>query len=89
MKTWKATEAKRHFAEILQESSLSPQLVLLRGAPVGVLVSYESFLKTQSHIGEKSMQAWLQDLASIQTEEGDPLLPQKQDRADPFGEGWE
>jgi prevent-host-death family protein len=44
MKTWNATDAKRHFSEVIAGAETAPQVVLLRGRPVGVVVSYERFV---------------------------------------------
>lgn len=33
MNTWKASDAKRHFAEVMHSAASSPQVVLLRGKP--------------------------------------------------------
>jgi prevent-host-death family protein len=89
MNTWTAAEAKRRFAKVLQASASAPQILLLRGKPTGVVVSYESFIKNQREIEGKSLVKWLSDLSEIHEVEEDMELPPRRDRADPFGDKWE
>jgi prevent-host-death family protein len=88
MKTWSAAEAKRRFSELIHEAAIDPQVLLLRGKPVGVVVSYESFALTQAVVGEKSLSMWLEELTPLNETEGDVESPSRTDRADQFGEGW-
>ena len=89
MHTWNSADAKRRFSEVLHGTATEPQLLLLRGKPVGVVVSYESFTKNQEAAGEKSLSQWLADLSALHDVEGDMETPPRHDRVDPFGENWE
>jgi len=89
MNTWTAADAKRRFAKVLQESAKAPQILLLRGKPTGVVVSYDSFIKNQQLAEAKSLSQWLRDLSVLHEAEDDIELPPRQDRADPFGKNWE
>ncbi len=90
MPNWTSANAKRHFAQVLIQATQEPQVILLRGKPVADMVSYETFSKNRTALGEKSMASWLADLAQIsETEDGDPETPSRHDRRDPFGEDWE
>ena len=88
MNTWKASDAKRHFAEVIQEAASAPQLVLLRGEPVSVVVSYDSYSESQHIVGKKSIAQWLDDLPRLCENEGEMELPLRRDRADQFGDDW-
>lgn len=88
MNAWKASDAKRHFAEVIQGAASAPQLVLLRGEPVGVVVSYDAFTESQHIVGKKSIEQWLEDLPRLNEIEGEMALPLRQDRADQFGADW-
>ena len=85
MTTWKAADAKRHFSQLLEGAARSPQLVLLRGRPVGVVVGYEEFILTKKGQGEKDLSSWIDDLKALHAEEGDMELKDRGDRPDPFG----
>ncbi len=85
MKKWNASEAKRRFATILKDASTEPQLVELRGKPVGVVVSYESYARNQKAFSQKSLARWLEELQPIQELEGDMEPPPRRDRPDTVG----
>ncbi len=89
METWNAADAKRQFAKVLQGSRTTPQILLLRGKPFSVVISYDSFAKNRETTGEKSLSQWLLDLSALHEKEVDMETPRRLDRADPFGEGWE
>jgi len=86
MNTWKASDAKRHFAEVMNNAATSPQLVLLRGEPVSVVVSYDTYTENQKIVGKKSIAQWIEDLPGL--DEGDIEIPARQNRADQFGTDW-
>ena len=88
MNTWKAADAKRHFSQVLEGLATAPQILLLRGKPVGVVVAYEDFLTSQRLVGEKGLSSWLDDLKALHEEEGDMELPPRVDRPDTSGEAW-
>ncbi len=88
METWKATDAKRHFADVMQRAELSPQLVLLRGEPQSVVISYETFTENQQIVGKKSLAQWLAEIQLLHEDEGDIESPARQNRADQFGTDW-
>jgi prevent-host-death family protein len=89
MITWTAADAKRRFAKVLKDSAIEPQILLLRGKPTGVVVSYESYMKNQKANGEKSLAQWLRDLSDLHETEGDLDIPPRLDRAEQFGKDWE
>ena len=90
MNTWTAADAKRRFAKVLHDSANAPQILLLRGKPTGVVVSYESFIRSKKIEEGKSLSQWLLALSELHaTENGDMELPPRLDRPDPFGENWE
>ena len=65
MRTWQATKAKQHFSQIIDGAEEEPQLVVRRGKPVGVVISYREFLKSGSLSEKKSLTNWLSDLKTI------------------------
>ncbi len=50
MKTWPATKAKQHFSQMIDGAEVEPQLVIRRGEPSGVVISYNEY---QSKITSK------------------------------------
>ncbi len=89
MKTWSAADAKRRFARILKDSATEPQVVELRGKPVGVFVSYDTFTKNQRAFSQKSLGRWLEELGPLHALEGDLELPPRRDRPDTLGDEGE
>jgi prevent-host-death family protein len=89
MLSWTSANAKRHFAQVLLGLASGPQLLTLRNKPVGVVQSYEAFMRQQVQTGEKSLGQWLEELAALHGEEGDPDIPARSDRSDSFGDSWE
>ncbi len=89
MKTWSSADAKRRFARILKDSATEPQLVELRGKPIGVFVSYESYTRNQKAFSQKSLARWLEELGPLHEQEGDLELPPRQDRPDTLGDDVE
>jgi prevent-host-death family protein len=86
MKTWQATKAKQHFSQIIDAVKVAPQLVVRRGEPVGVIVSYQDYLNSKTLQEKKSLGKWLHDLKSInETEEDMPDL----ERVDREQTSWE
>ena len=88
MTTWKAADAKRHFSQVLEGAATGPQLLLLRGKPVAVVVGYEGYVLSTQRVGQKDLSAWLDELKTLHEEEGDLELPARVDRPDPLGEEW-
>ena len=88
METWNAADAKRQFAKVLQGSRTTPQILLLRGKPFSVVISYDSFAKNREAYGEKSLSQWLLDLSALHESDVDMETTQRHNRADPFGEDW-
>ncbi|TVR70896.1 MAG: type II toxin-antitoxin system Phd/YefM family antitoxin [Spirochaetaceae bacterium] len=88
MKSWNATDAKRHFAEVISEAEQEPQVVTKRGKPVSVVVSYERFLANEMHHRERSVGQWLEDLRTWSDLEADPDTPERTSRGDQFGDEW-
>jgi prevent-host-death family protein len=89
MKIWSSADAKRRFARILKDSATEPQVVELRGKPVGVFVSYESYTRNQKAFSQKSLARWLEELGPLHEQEGDLELPPRRDRPDTLGDDAE
>jgi len=86
MKKWNATKAKQYFSEVIDSVVEEPQIVLRRGKPVGVFISYADFLQNASLTGEKSVSHWLSDLELICRVESDMDQVARADRIVP---NWE
>jgi len=84
--TWSAADAKRRFATILKNAATEPQIVELRGKPVGVLVSYESYTRNRKAFSQKSLARWLDELQPLHEMEGDVELPPRRNRPDTIGD---
>lgn len=89
MKAWSSPEAKRCFAKALKDATTEPQVVELRGRPVGVLVSYESYTRNQKAFSQKSLARWLEELEPLHGLEGHQELPPRRDRPDAIGDPGE
>ncbi|MDA3949395.1 MAG: type II toxin-antitoxin system Phd/YefM family antitoxin [Spirochaeta sp.] len=89
MNTWNATDAKHKFPQLLREAGTEPQLVLLRGRPLGVIIGYEQFIKIEEQHTTRTVSEWVDELAAIKETEDDPVLYGRKDRRDQFGEDWE
>lgn len=87
MKTWSAADAKRRFSSVLKEALSEPQVVELRGKPVGVVVSYESFARNRKAFSQKSLTLWIEELQPLHELEGDMEPPVRQNRPDTVGDG--
>ena len=85
MKTWSSADAKRRFATILKGLATEPQVVELRGKPVGVFISYESYTRNQKAFSQKNLAGWLEELGPLHDQEGDLELPPRRDRPDTLG----
>ena len=89
MKTWSSADAKRRFATILKNSATEPQVVEVRGKPVGVVVSYDSYTRNQKAFSQKSLAWWLEELGPLHELEGDLELPPRRDRPGTVGDDGE
>jgi len=86
MQTWPATKAKQHFSQLIDGVKEEPQLVIRRGQPVGVVISYEDYLKSASLVEKKSLTNWLQELGYINKTEKEMSEIYRIDRKQPV---WE
>ncbi len=86
MKIWQSTKAKQHFSQIIDGVQEEPQLVMRRGHPAGVVISYEKFINTPSLNGKKSLKNWLHELESINETEEEMSEVYRTDREQP---DWE
>lgn len=86
MERWDATQAKRHFSQIISDSAEQPQVVERHGKAVSVIVSYEDFQRFQELRERKSISGWLSDLSDINSREGDMDAVVRSDRPQP---DWE
>lgn len=85
MKTWSAADAKRRFARVLKDAADGPQVVALRGRPVGVIVSYDTYTRNQKAFGQKDLAGWLEELEPLHELEGDMEIPRRRDRPNCIG----
>ncbi|MEX2442816.1 MAG: type II toxin-antitoxin system Phd/YefM family antitoxin [Alkalispirochaeta sp.] len=88
MKTWNATDAKRHFSQVLSGAETTPQVVLLRGKPVGVVVSYDRYVRSEEQTANRTVSDWLRDLDSLRQNEPGMAVAERTDRPDQFGDDW-
>jgi prevent-host-death family protein len=86
MKTWPATKAKQHFSQIIEGVKEEPQLVIRRGQPAGVVISYEDYMNSTSLHEKKSLKNWLSELVLINETEEEMGEIDRFDREQP---GWE
>lgn len=89
MNVWKAADAKRRFSELIHSAAEAPQLVELRGKPVGVVVSYDRFARDSHLSAENTVAEWLEQLAELHEQEGDPEIARRQNRREQFDGDWE
>ncbi len=89
MKTWNATDAKRHFSEVISGAETTPQVVFLRGKPVSVVISYERFLRSEEQSSERTVSDWIRELDAIRRDEPDLMVAERPDSRDQFGNDWE
>ncbi|MCF6334714.1 MAG: type II toxin-antitoxin system Phd/YefM family antitoxin [Spirochaetales bacterium] len=86
METWQATKAKQHFSKIIDAVKKEPQLVIRRGKPVGVVISYDEYLNSKSLHEKKSLKNWLSELKFINKTEEEMSVIVRIDREQP---DWE
>ena len=48
MKSWKLSEAKAHFSEVVASAKAEPQIITSRQKPVAVLVDFDGFEELQA-----------------------------------------
>ena len=89
MKTWNATDAKRHFSLVLSGAETTPQVVLLRGKPVGVVISYERYMRSEEQTPDRTVSDWVQELESLRQNDPEMAVAERMDRPDQFGDDWE
>jgi len=78
---WTAAEAKHRFSELLDASSLEPQMILRHGKPAGVLVDWKLF-EANSGAFRPGMESYMAELTDINTREGDFEPFSRTDRID-------
>jgi prevent-host-death family protein len=72
--TWKISEAKARLSELVHACGEEPQVLYNRGKPVAAVIGiqhFESFQQMRAKAEQPSMAALLDELATINTEEGD------------------
>lgn len=84
----RAADAKRRFSQLIHSAAEEPQLVELRGKPVGVVVSYDRFTKDSHLSAEQTVEEWLEQLAALHEQEGDPEVVQRSGRREQFDGDW-
>ena len=89
MKTWSATDAKRYFSEVLSGAETTPQVVLLRGKPVSVVISYDRYVQSEEQTANRTVSDWVRELDSLRQNEPETAVAERTDRPDPFGDDWE
>jgi len=83
MKTWQATIAKQHFSQVIDAVKEEPQLVIRRGEPVGVIISYQDYLDSRSLQEKRSLEGWMNELRTINEMEEDMPDIERLDREQP------
>jgi len=83
MKTWQATKAKQHFSQIIDGVKDEPQIVIRRGEPAGVIISYDDYLSLKLLHEKKSLGNWLYELKSINETEEEMFEIDRFDREQP------
>ncbi len=78
---WTAAEAKHRFSELLDASSIEPQMILRHGKPAGVLVNWKLF-EAHSQAFQPGLATYLLELADINNREGYFELLPRTDRID-------
>lgn len=86
MKTWDASKAKIYFSRVLDSAVHEPQVVLRRGKPAGVIVSYEEFSQKGASLGKKTMAGRMKELEALNCTEADFVPPGRSDRQNPLTE---
>jgi len=76
---WTAAEAKHRFSELLDASSIAPQMILRHGKPAGVLVDWKLF-EANSRAFRPGIEAYFEELADINKREGECELLPRTDR---------
>ncbi|MEM7602933.1 MAG: type II toxin-antitoxin system Phd/YefM family antitoxin [Verrucomicrobiota bacterium] len=87
MKSWKLSEAKTHFSEVVASVKKEPQVITSRQKPVAVLVDFDGFEELQAlkKAAERpSITELLVELKEIyEDEQAEFELPQRIDRVAP------
>ncbi len=83
---WTAAEAKASFSAVIDEAEKAPQIIDRHGKPAGVVIGWDAYLKHKTEL-EGSMEPWLNELADINTREGDMDPIAREDRPLPEGFG--
>lgn len=90
--TWQAAEAKRRFSALMGAAQAEPQVVEVRGKPVGVMVGYEAFCEAPELRGERSLAQWLEELGALPDDDTSDSwtgeIGERADRRDQFGPDW-
>lgn len=87
MKTWSATDAKRYFSQVLSGAETTPQVVLLRGKPVGVVVSYDRYVRSEEQTANRTVSDWVRELDALRQNEPEMAVAERVDRPDRLGRG--
>lgn len=83
MKTWKISEAKACFSEMISSSREQPQILINRNKPVAAIVNIEDFNLFQNLKSEKERPTMAQLIGEIQSicqEEDDLEIPARKSR---------
>ncbi len=90
MKTWNLSDAQSHLAELVESSSVEPQIIADDGQPVAALIDIRLLNEWLAFRQRPTIADLLAELADIQTES--PLdfeAPARIDRPNPLIEEWE
>jgi prevent-host-death family protein len=90
---WNVAQAKQHLSEVIREAAHTPQLIYNRNRPVAAVIAaeelanYETWKKTQTESGQKTIAEEFAELRQLMIEAGfeDGLeIPPRVDRPNAF-----
>ena len=74
VKTWQLQEAKNRLSEVIRMAAHAPQSITLRGEPVAVVISMQSYKKLM-----KPGKSLVEILKSAPEDLGNLILPERKD----------
>lgn len=79
LRPWNAAEAKVNFGTLLDRAEAQPQMILKRGRPAAVLISYDTWKRAEGAFATP-LARMLDELNDLHRREGDFELPPRMDR---------
>lgn len=81
---WTAAEAKAAFSSVIDQAAAAPQVIERHGKPAGVVIGWETYRRHRGEL-EAHMETLLDELADINTREGEMDEVVRTDRPLPEG----